>query len=125
MSPEQINFILKSLQMTQRDLAQSLGVNLETVDDWLEARSEPEGGALKALRELGWRTVHKNSGQPQPTCNLGLTPEEIKHIRFFLDIPLSDFANRLNVSVETVHGWETGAQKPTPEQERAIDALVR
>jgi DNA-binding transcriptional regulator YiaG len=46
--------------------------------------------------------------------------EQIKKIRFSLDLSQKEFAKKLNVTIHTVQSWEQGVNQPS---ERAVFKL--
>ena len=52
MSPQQIKRLMKTLRLTQQQLANKIGAHRVTIADWARGASKPKGLYLKALRAL-------------------------------------------------------------------------
>ncbi len=49
--------------------------------------------------------------------------EQIKKVRFSLDLNQKEFAKRLNVSIQTVQSWEQGISEPGERSEYKLKGL--
>ena len=52
-----------------------------------------------------------------------MSKEEIKNIRFGLDLSQIEFAKALGVTIHTVQSWEQGINKPSERSEFKIKGL--
>lgn len=53
-----------------------------------------------------------------------MNKEQIKKVRFSLDLNQKDFAKMLKVSIHTVQSWEQGISEPCERSEFKIKELI-
>jgi len=52
-----------------------------------------------------------------------MTSEQVKKLRFSMDLTQKDFSKKLNVSISTVQSWEQGHRKPNERAEYKLKRL--
>ncbi len=58
------------------------------------------------------------------TNRIDMDKEQIKKVRFSLDLNQKQFAKRLNVSIQTVQSWEQGICEPCERSEFKLKGLI-
>jgi DNA-binding transcriptional regulator YiaG len=59
MSPQQIRRLMKTLGLTQQQLADKIGAHRVTIADWVRGANKPKGLYLKALEDLAEKVKKK------------------------------------------------------------------
>ena len=103
----------KELGMTQRDIAQLIGVSLSSYKTWLKNhRSVPEhfaGNVRKIMRRVtsqGTASPEKKTGEkPKPS---GITAAELKSLRDNLNLTQRKIAAKFGVTTAAYQSWEQG-----------------
>lgn len=54
-----------------------------------------------------------------------MTSQEIRELRFKLDLTQSQFADKVAVSISTIKSWEGGINKPNPRAEYKLRTLAK
>jgi DNA-binding transcriptional regulator YiaG len=100
----------EKLGLTQKELAEKLGVTLLTIHNWEHGRTKPNKSVLLALKYL------EHSQVPiQEKCRL---------LREKLGLTKTAIANIFNIDLQTWSYWERGSQTPYPEYRRRIDLML-
>jgi transcriptional regulator with XRE-family HTH domain len=105
------------LGLRQRDVAEQLGVNFKTYENWEQGRYEPEDRFFPAIvRFLGY------DPSPAPAS----LPDRIRAARRRQGISQGELARRLGLDPGTVGAWETGAvERPYPRFRRLFEEYVK
>ncbi|MCR6496908.1 helix-turn-helix domain-containing protein [Thermomonas sp. S9] len=96
MNPEQIRHLRRTLDLTQQQFADLLGVSFVTLNRWENGQSKPSAMGLAKLRELAGRSGGHSAGSGKPSRSA--TPPDTDDASPRLDF-LGD-ANALRVLVE-------------------------
>lgn len=96
MNPEQIRHLRRTLDLTQQQFADLLGVSFVTLNRWENGQSKPSAMGLAKLRELAGRSGGHSAGSGKPSRSA--TPPDTDDTSPRLDF-LGD-ANALRVLVE-------------------------
>lgn len=96
MNPEQIRHLRRTLDLTQQQFAELLGVSFVTLNRWENGQSKPSAMGLAKLRELASRSGGHSAGAGKPSRSA--TPPDTDDTSPRLDF-LGD-ANALRVLVE-------------------------
>jgi len=102
--------------LRHREVAELVGVDCDTVRDWEMGRSEP------ALRH--WPRVHRILGFIPFEIGESLS-ERLKAYRTISGVSQANLATEMGVDESTIHGWETGANSPSPALRPSLDELLR
>lgn len=101
--------------LLQREVAQLLGVDRDTVRNWEMGRSKP---ALRhwpgVLRMLGF--IPFEIGES--------VPERLRPYRTIRGISQAMLGAELGVDESTIRGWEAGAHSPSPALRPRLDELL-
>ncbi|MEM9487085.1 MAG: helix-turn-helix transcriptional regulator, partial [Cyanobacteria bacterium P01_F01_bin.116] len=109
----------KKAQLTQREVAQALGVTTTTIASWESGRKDPHPKLrqIQTLMDLYNCSIHDLANAVKPQ-----TPEQninLKSIREnILEVSQQEFASMIGIAVSTVSRWERGQGEPafTPGQ---------
>jgi len=101
--------------LRQREVAELVGVDCDTVRNWEMGRSEP------ALRH--WPGVHRILGFIPFEIGESL-PERLRAYRRIRGISQGMLAREIGVNESTIHGWETGTHAPSPAVRPRLDELL-
>src|SRR5262249_16941851 len=104
------------LGLRQKDVAEQLGVNQKTYENWEQEKYEPEGRFFPAIiRFLGY------DPSPAPVS----MPDRIRAARRRAGISQRELARRLGLDPATVWAWEAGAVvRPFPRIARLFEDFV-
>jgi len=135
MTPDRMKRTRRRFGLTQRDLAQLLGVSTGSVTAWESGKVEPTGQnrqAMVELRELTQAQVDEKLGRkakpaPTPRAKPGqtLSNEDVKEIRNSTGLSQKALADKLGVSSAAVSHWETGRSAPRTSHVQRLRALKR
>jgi transcriptional regulator with XRE-family HTH domain len=102
------------LKLTQRELAERLGVNKDTIRFWEKSRAEPSLAKIPTIIEfLGYDPFEKE------TESLGA---KIREYRRAHGLTQRKMAEQLGVDRETLAGWENAEHRPSKE---LVDILAK
>jgi len=111
---EHIRKVRMDRGLLQKEVAQLVGVDRDTVRNWEVGRSEP------ALRH--WPGVHRILGFIPFEIGESLS-ERLRAYRTIRGISQATLAEELSVDESTIHGWETGAHSPSPALRPRLDEV--
>ena len=104
-----------SLNMSQKELAERLGVTPTRLNYWEKGKREPDVHYIKALaRELGVSgdyllETESEEGTSGSVTGIG---ERIKHARLKAECTQQQLADMIGVAKSTVTGYEKGTREP-------------
>ena len=93
----------------------------------MKKKTSVEDALIKSLKdtrdfERGKKRLNSKSRElPAPAPEF--KKNEIKHIRQDLDMTQVEFAQTLNVSVQTVRSWEQGGRRPEQASNRLLQII--
>lgn len=93
----------------------------------MKKKMSVEDALIKSLKdardyEKGKKKLHTKARElPAPAPEY--KKNEIKHIRQDLDMTQVEFAQTLNVSVQTVRSWEQGGRRPEQASNRLLQII--
>jgi DNA-binding transcriptional regulator YiaG len=110
MSADDIRALRDRLGLTQGQMAEQVGVSVNTIAGWEAGRTSPRAGNLEALAELG----EQGPDESKFTAGAGTAPsaEEIRTFRQKNGLSQAEFAQKTGVSANTVSNWERGETMP-------------
>ena len=118
------------LGLTQRALADILGVTPAAVGHWECGRASPSADAETRLIELaGTQPSQQPLFEEPERCLAGGTsdfsdPEVIRELRIRLGLTQEQLAEELGVAFATVNRWENGHSRPSRLAQRTLAALM-
>lgn len=96
------------LGLRQRDVAERLSVNVQTVGNWEVGRDTPDFWYMsRVVQFLGY--------DPRPKAETKSLRDELLAFRLKHGLTQKALAVRLQVNTCTISGWEGGKVAPTPE----------
>jgi transcriptional regulator with XRE-family HTH domain len=100
------------LGLPQREVADKIGVDETTVNNWERQRTEPEIRFIAPIIEfLGYDPL------PQPKS----LPERLKTYRLKLGLSQKKLAIKLGIDPSTITRWEVGLHKPANIYRKLLD----
>lgn len=119
-SPKHVGEHIRKVRMDrgllQREVAELVGVDRDTMRNWELGRSEP------ALRH--WPRVHRILGFIALEIGESL-PARLRAYRTIRGVSQETLAAELGVNESTIHGWETGAHTPSPPLRALLTDLLK
>jgi transcriptional regulator with XRE-family HTH domain len=92
------------LELTQREVAEKIGVDELTINNWERQRNTPEIRFIALIiKFLGYDPI------PEPES----FPERLKVYRLRLGSSQRKLAARFGIDPGTIGGWETGRHRPS------------
>jgi|WetSurMetagenome_2_1015567.scaffolds.fasta_scaffold687262_1 transcriptional regulator with XRE-family HTH domain len=102
------------LRLLQREVAEKIGVDEMTVNNWERQRTQPEIRFIARIIEfLGYDPI------PEPES----FPEKLKTYRLKIGFSQRKLAAKLGIDPGTIGNWERGRHKPATMYLKMIDAL--
>ena len=112
---EQLRKARMDRSLRQRDVANQIGVDLGTLWNWENGRSEPAlRNSPMIIRFLGFTPME--TGSP--------FPDRIKRFRRLAGASQARLAERLGVNESTVWSWEKGHRVPSPMHQVLLDDVL-
>ena len=102
--------------MTTADLAEVIGVSVETIRKWERGEDRPNRSILKSLRE--WMEDDKKGRQLQVSGGL------IRTERLRRGMTMMDLAGVIGASIRSIRDWEQGKTRPQPSNLRLLRAWL-
>ncbi|MFQ6047248.1 MAG: helix-turn-helix domain-containing protein [Gemmatimonadales bacterium] len=106
------------LGLLQKQVAQRLGVNDNTVTNWELGRSEPGLRFIPRILELLGYTPFDNQRDSLPI------PERLKVYRRIHGLSQGAVAARLGIDPSTLARWESGRSRPDKKHSERIEAFL-
>lgn len=110
LSPRILKEYRERLGLTQKDLAEKLGVTLLTIHNWEHGKTKPNKSVLFALKYL-------------ETSETAIS-EKCRLLREKLGLTRAAMAKEFDIDHQTWSYWEKGSQTPYPEYRKRIDAML-
>ena len=118
---ERIRSARKQAGLTRAELASAVGASVQAVGFWETGVNEPRNRHLQALcKALGIALIDRIS----IAAASAPISDQIRVARNLCGLTLATVGERLGVSAQAVHAWETGSAYPTHQNLVALSALL-
>ena len=107
------------LGLSQNELARLLDMAVSAVARWEQGVRKPSPDAIGKMERLAQK------GPPEELKRPALAPDRLRSLRAQLGLSQQALAERLGVSVQSIHRWETGKAVPKRSAIKKIEALER
>lgn len=108
----------KKLGLTQQELAEHLGVTVQTLRNWELGHSRPGLRQTPQAADFLGRFMLFRPGKRLDF------PVRLQLTRRRMGLSQAELATRLGVSADSVWEWENGNHQPSPRHRKKLDALI-
>jgi len=123
-SKRMLKSVRKKLSLTQKELAQLLGVSVVTAAAWEGGKSTPRAAKLARIAQVRGFTRAEADAALGREVSPGISSVQVRTIRRQLGLSQARFAKKLGVSTGSVNAWEAGRTRPGAARREAIFALA-
>ncbi len=104
------------LGLLQKQVAERIGVDTDTVINWEQNRCEPKIQYLPTIIDfLGYVPFAKGDS----------FPERLKVYRKLRGLTQQQLADKLGVAMLTVRTWEAGTHQPRPKTRKRVEEVIK
>ena len=107
------------LGLSQNELARLLDMGVSAIARWEQGVRKPSPEAIGKMERLAQR------GPPEELKRPALSPDRLRDLRAQLGLSQQALAERLGVSIQSVHRWETSKVVPKRNAVKKIETLER
>lgn len=112
-TPDEIRRLRGKLGVTQREMAERMGVSPASITNWERGETQPGRQSRRALQGLQ-EEIREGQMETDRETGEGMSPGDIRALREKLGLSQVELAEQLGVSAPTVSNWETGTTRPRP-----------